>query len=253
MPLSSHILLDKPEGISSFAALYPIKKALGTKKVGHTGTLDPFASGLLVVLIGGALKLSSWICAHEKRYTAEISFGAETDTLDHTGHVIENAPLPNIDALNAALSKFRGGFLQTPPQYSAIHIDGKRAYELAREGKPVSLSPRQVTVFELALDNVTTNMAGAVERTAISARCSSGTYIRALARDIAIAAGSRGHLVKLRRTHVGNFGVDNALSGANARADAGAVIAACRHIDENFFVLAGIPNEVKEKYAGKFF
>jgi tRNA pseudouridine55 synthase len=209
-PVSGCLLLNKRPGVTSFEALYPVKRALGTGKVGHTGTLDKFAEGLLVVLAGRALKRSAEFTHLDKRYEAAVFFGAETDTLDPEGAVIAEAPPPEREALEAVLPAFQGALMQTPPAYSAIHIGGKRAHELARSGQAVEMRQRQVTIYSIMLQSYEPPLAR------IEAACSSGTYIRSLARDIALALGSRAHLVALKRTRVGAFRVEDAIGTEDA-------------------------------------
>jgi tRNA pseudouridine55 synthase len=204
---SGLILLDKKAGVTSFQALGEIKRALGTGKVGHTGTLDKFASGLLVVLVGGSLKLAPWFSHCDKQYRGRIHFGIETDTLDPEGSVTGEAPLPAREKVEQALSQFTGAIMQEPPAYSAIHINGKRASSLARSGQAPQMKKRPVNIFRLELCSWEPPFAG------IFVHCSSGTYIRCLARDIALAAGSRAHLCSLVRTHVAGFTLDMAVSG----------------------------------------
>jgi tRNA pseudouridine55 synthase len=202
---SGLILLHKQTGVTSFDALRDIKRALGTGKAGHTGTLDKFAEGLLLVLTGRALKLSKWFTHCDKQYEGAICFGAETDTLDPEGAVIANAPLPSREAVESALAQFRGGIEQAPPAYSAIHIDGERASALARRGEAPEMKKRPVTIYRLELRSWEPPFAQ------IFVHCSSGTYIRSLARDIALAAGSRAHLTALVRTQVAGFRLENAV------------------------------------------
>jgi tRNA pseudouridine55 synthase len=204
LPNSGLLLLNKKPGITSFDALRDIKRALGTGKVGHTGTLDKFASGLLVVLAGRALKLSQWFTGCDKEYSGRICFGTETDTLDPEGEVVANAPLPSREAVEAALLKFTGEIMQAPPAYSAIHINGKRASSLARSGQAPQMKERSVTVKKIELRGWEPPFAD------IYVCCSSGTYIRSLARDIALASGSRAHLCSLTRTKVADFSLDDA-------------------------------------------
>jgi tRNA pseudouridine55 synthase len=204
MTPSGLILLHKQPGITSFDALRDIKRALGTGKAGHTGTLDKFAEGLLLVLTGRALKLSKWFTHCDKQYEGTICFGAETDTLDPEGAVIANAPLPSREAVELALAQFRGSIEQAPPAYSAIHIDGERASALARRGAAPEMKKRPVTIYRLELRSWEPPFAK------IFVHCSSGTYIRSLARDIALAAGSRGYLTALVRTQVAGFKLENA-------------------------------------------
>ena len=200
------LLLNKNPGISSFDSLRLIKKVLKTPKVCHTGTLDSFAQGLLVTLTGRAVKLSALFTGCDKQYRARVLFGKETDTLDPEGKVIAAAPVPELKALEAVLPAFTGKILQAPPLYSAIHINGKRAHELARAGVEVTMKKRPVTVHRLSL------LSWDPPHAELEVHCSSGTYIRSLARDIALAIRSRAHLEFLIRTKVGNFSLNDALS-----------------------------------------
>jgi len=200
------ILLQKQPGLTSFDSLKALKHALGTGKAGHTGTLDKFAQGLLLVLTGKALKLSQWFTHCDKRYEGTIRFGIETDTLDPEGRDIAEAPLPSREAVERALALFRGKIEQAPPAYSAIHIEGERASVLARRGEAPEMKKRPVEVYRLELSSWDPPFAG------VSVHCSSGTYIRSLARDIALAAGSRAHLSALLRTKVAGFRLEDAVS-----------------------------------------
>jgi len=200
------LLLNKNPGVSSFESLLPVKKALGTGKVCHTGTLDSFACGLLVVLTGWAVKLSPWFTGCGKQYRALLRFGEETETLDPEGKVMACGPVPRREELEAALPAFTGEIMQAPPAYSAIHINGRRAHELARAGIEPEMKKRPVTVYSLSL------LSWDPPHAELDIRCSSGTYIRSLARDIALAVGSRAHLRSLQRTKVGKFSLENAFS-----------------------------------------
>ena len=239
------LLLNKISGITSFRALAPVKRALASGKVGHTGTLDKFADGLLVVLVGRALKLSSFFTGCNKRYQALVRFGLETDTLDIEGDVVAESAPPSKEVLETAVRRFIGPIMQKPPAFSAIHLDGKRAYEFARNGLPVDMPPRPVTIYELTLQSYEPPLAS------ISVLCSSGTYIRALARDIAVAAGSRAHLAALTRTELGRFKLTDALSledWENPNPDD--IRNALRPIDEAVFAFLSIPvRHVDEKTA----
>lgn len=204
------ILLAKTPGLTSFSSLGSIKRALGTTKVGHTGTLDSFAQGLLVVCTGRLTRLAGCITEFDKSYKAVIKFGEETDTLEYTGEVIRTASLPTPETLNKALEKFKGNILQAPPAFSAVHVNGKRASDLAREGKTVELPPRPVTVFDSQIEETKLTEDGLVEYARIIFSVSKGTYIRCLARDIGKECGSAAHLVGLYRTKVGNFKIEDA-------------------------------------------
>lgn len=193
------VLLRKPVGMTSFQALGSIKHALGTKRVGHAGTLDRFASGLLVVFVGSYCRLASYAEAGEKQYRALIAFGAETRTLDPEGEVVAEGPVPELSMLKTAMEQFRGPILQRPPLFSAIHLDGRRAYERALAGEEPEMPERRVEIRELTLESFEQGMAR------VYIRCSPGTYIRSLARDIALACGTRAHLAELERLAVGPF------------------------------------------------
>lgn len=213
---NSIVLLAKQSGKTSFSSLWQVKNALGTKKVGHTGTLDNFADGLLVLLTGSLTRLCSYITACDKEYHARIMFGKRTDTLDPHGSVIESAPLPDVKNLLSIVPSFTGTLSQIPPEYSAIHVDGKRSSDRIRSGESVQLVPRTVTIHALELISLyspegTANPGtGPVLSADIRVHCSKGTYIRSLARDIGIAAGSCAHTSVLRRTAVGPFRLENA-------------------------------------------
>jgi tRNA pseudouridine55 synthase len=201
------LLLKKPTGISSARVLNPVKRIFPGRRVGHTGTLDPFASGLMIVLIGDATRLSRWFLKLDKRYSATVALGAETDTLDTEGSVVEEMPVPPFSRLQAVLPGFLGSVAQVPPVFSALKVGGKRAYELARRGEEVSMSSRDVEIFDLTMQPGSTP--DAVE---LTVHCGSGTYIRSLARDIARAAGTRGYCSRLERTAVGPFQLKDAHS-----------------------------------------
>ena len=205
---SGIVLLAKRRGITSFASLKQVKIALGTNKVGHTGTLDSFADGLLVVLSGSLTHLVPHFTQMQKTYRAALCFGRETDTLDPTGKVVKTARAPTKDEVEAALTRFRGELSQLPPEYSAVHVAGRRASELAREGREVQLKERKVFVWENTLEDFT--QVGDLSYALLRVVCSKGTYIRALARDIAASVGSCAHLVALRRTKVGPFKLEDA-------------------------------------------
>lgn len=206
------VLFAKKPGRTSFSSLYTIKKALKTTKVGHTGTLDSFASGLLVVCAGSLTRLAGRITEFDKTYKAVIKFGEETDTLECTGKVVKTAPLPAFSDLEKAFEKWSGKIMQVPPAFSALHLNGSRASDLARSGKAVELAARPVEVFSYKIIDT---LFDDVEKKKVRAclaefSVSKGTYIRALARDIAYSCGSAGHLTGLLRTRVGNFRLEDA-------------------------------------------
>ncbi|MDR2133887.1 MAG: tRNA pseudouridine(55) synthase TruB [Treponema sp.] len=228
------LLLNKKTGLTSFEALRPVKKALNTGKVGHTGTLDKFAGGLLLVLCGRALKLSPWFFHCDKQYEGVLRFGEETDTLDPEGSVVARAEIPSREAVERALPLFRGEIQQAPPAYSAIHIDGKRASALARAGKAPEMKKRPVRVYRLEL------LSWDPPHARIGVHCSGGAYIRSLARDIALAAGSRGRLAALLRTGVAGFRLDSAPESGEEGGGA-ALLQALRPIDREVIRSLGLP------------
>jgi tRNA pseudouridine55 synthase len=204
---SGLVLLNKKPGLTSFEALKTVKRAIGSGKAGHTGTLDKFAQGLLLVLTGAALKLSPWFSHADKQYLGRICFGVETDTLDPEGSVIATAAPPSLEQVERALSQFIGSIMQEPPAYSALHINGKRASALARSGEAPEMKKRPAHIYKLELRTWEPPFAE------IYVHCASGAYIRSLARDIAIAAGSRAHLRCLTRTNVAGFSLEDAWDG----------------------------------------
>lgn len=216
----------KTPGITSFSSLFSIKHALETDKVGHTGTLDSFAEGLLVVLTGHLTHLVPHITGFTKTYQAVVCFGKQTDTLDPTGEIIETGKKISKEELEAVLPEFTGALLQVPPQYSSLHVNGKRASELMREGKDVKLESRQIFVYENKLLDF--KEADDCSYAVLEIKCSKGTYIRALARDIANRLGSVAFLSALRRTQVGPFKLEDA---------------ACYNELGNFTIDYGIENE----------
>lgn len=216
-PLHGWLILDKPVGIGSTQAVSAVKRALREAglpkaKVGHGGTLDPLASGVLPVAVGEATKLSGRMLDSDKVYDFTIGFGAQTDTLDLEGAVIARSDTrPNAAQVTAVLPRFTGPIEQTPPAYSAILIDGQRAYDRARAGEEVAMTARAVTIHALALRGMD-GPEGALESVTLSAYVSKGTYIRSLARDIALALGTVGCVTMLRRTKAGPFGLEQAIS-----------------------------------------
>ena len=207
------ILLDKPPGQTSFQSLGFLKKALGTTRVGHAGTLDKFAEGLLVVLAGRMTRLCPLATSLDKEYLAVFQFGRGTDTLDPEGTVTGEGPVPARVEIEKALRAFRGEISQVPPEYSAIHVDGRRASEAARSGQEVRLKPRPVVVHRLDLQDYRPPEA------AFRIACSKGTYVRSLARDIAAALGTCAHVTRLRRIRIGGFAVEQAHTPATFRAE----------------------------------
>ncbi len=204
------ILFAKAAGPTSFSSLHSIKKALGTSKVGHTGTLDSFAQGLLVVCVGSLTRLAGNIIEFDKDYQAVIQFGKETDTLEYTGKVVKEGELPSEEALIEAVKLHTGNIMQKPPLFSSIHIDGKRASDLARKGRDAEIPARPVSVYKAEILELKKNDKDKVEYALINFSVSKGTYIRSLARDIGHACGSAAHLVGLYRTRVGHFKIEDA-------------------------------------------
>ena len=242
-PLHGWLILDKPIGLGSTQGVSKVKRALreagyGRCKVGHGGTLDPLATGVLPIAVGEATKLAGRMLDSDKIYDFTIAFGSQTDTLDLEGAVIATSDgRPTLDEVAAVLPRFTGPIEQAPPMYSAIKIDGQRAYDRARSGEPVELAARNVTVHSITVrversrdtsrpsvstagqgsavhpepaEGLDTN--GPVDEMTFAATVSKGTYIRSLARDIARALGSVGHVTHLRRTRAGPFGLDRAIS-----------------------------------------
>jgi tRNA pseudouridine55 synthase len=208
---SGVILFAKNSGETSFSSLWSIKNALSTEKVGHTGTLDSFADGLLVVLSGAMTHLVSHVTGFTKTYLAVVCFGKETDTLDPAGKIIRKGKAVSRKEVENALEKFRGAILQTPPEYSALHVNGKRASDLVREGKKVFLESRQVFVYKNSLvDFKDADETDGCSYALLEIVCSKGTYIRSIARDLGIASGTCAHLCALRRTQVGIFKLQDA-------------------------------------------
>ena len=238
MSVHGWLILDKPVGLGSTQAVSAVKRALrtggyGKAKVGHGGTLDPLASGVLPIALGEATKITGRMLDADKAYDFTIRFGEETDTLDAEGPVIAtSAARPTLAQVEAVLPRFTGPISQIPPAYSALKVDGKRAYDLARAGEDVELASRDVVIHELTIRHPglvpgsTGSQAEApaaewmpeqvrhdgIEGITLSALVSKGTYIRSLARDIAYALGTVGHVTMLRRTKAGPFSLESAIS-----------------------------------------
>ena len=199
----------KPAGPTSHDIVARVRRGLGRKiKVGHAGTLDPFAEGVLVLCVGPATRLAEYVQAQVKRYLAEITLGAASSTDDPEGDIAP-VPLAGIveeSQVRRALAGFVGAIQQTPPAYSAVHVDGRRAYKLARAGKRPDVQPRSVTIHEIGL----LECDGPILK--VDVRCAAGTYIRALARDLGAALGTAGYCSQLTRTEVGVFHIDQAVT-----------------------------------------
>ncbi len=222
------LLLDKPQGLTSMQALARVKKILRAPKAGHTGTLDPLATGILPICLGQATRLAQFLLASDKRYEAEILLGIETDTLDSEGTITRQSPLPtdlSEEKIQHTLQAFLGPQEQAPPAYSALKIQGQRAYDLARAGQDVELSPRPIEIFSIQLLSID------LPRLRFSCHVSKGTYIRSMARDIGQSLGCGAHLTALRRTQTGRFSVEQALTLPAIQQDPHAAIASILPID----------------------
>jgi tRNA pseudouridine55 synthase len=234
LPLSGVILIDKPAGPTSAEVVRQVKWRVKPARVGHLGTLDPFATGVLPILVGEGTKLAPFLHDGDKHYEGLIALGSETDTLDRTGEVVRTAPIPTIDKarLEALAARFSGTVIQTPPIFSAIKRDGVPLYKLARRGDEVAPPPaREVQISQLEL---TAEGAGAIR---FSLVCSAGTYMRSLARDIGVALDSAAHLAELRRTRSGGFAIENArpmatvLAALDGRSNPLTLASEARHAD----------------------
>lgn len=209
------LVLDKPEGFTSFDAVAVLRSLTGERKIGHTGTLDPMATGVLPMLLGKATRALPFLAERPKEYEASFAFGTATDTLDCTGTVQSRDDTPiSRESLLAVLPRFTGEILQTPPMYSALRHNGVRLYDLARQGKTVERPPRRVTIYRLELLSYReTDRTGTLR-----VRCSGGTYVRTLCADIGEALGSHGMMTALRRTAAAGFTLDDAVSLTQAKA-----------------------------------
>lgn len=218
------LVVDKPEGPTSFDVVARARRALGTRSIGHTGTLDPLASGVLVLLVGSWTRLANLLTSDEKRYRATVRFGARTRTDDREGEVLERGDATRVDeaTLRAALARMQGPQRQVPPAFSAIHVEGERAYAKARRGEAVALEARDIVLHEVGL------LEWRPPDAVVDVRCSKGTYIRALARDLGQALGAPAHLGALRRTAAGPWTLDDAVPLSLLVDDPAAAIAALR-------------------------
>lgn len=208
IPHNGVLNVCKQGGWTSHDVVARVRRLAGQKRVGHAGTLDPMAEGVLPVLLGRATRLAELVQTGEKRYRADVRLGVATSTDDVEGEVVAEGAVPPFERARVedALGRFRGTIQQVPPAYSAVKVHGQRAYTLARHGVSPDLRPREVTISELGLLDYST------ERLVLDVRCSRGTYVRALARDLAVALGTVGHLTRLVRTAVGPFRIEDALT-----------------------------------------
>ncbi|MBR5241729.1 MAG: tRNA pseudouridine(55) synthase TruB [Clostridia bacterium] len=200
------IIIDKPEGVSSFSAVARIRRLFGERKVGHTGTLDPLATGVLPILVGRAVKASDYLLTSDKHYIATLKLGIATDTEDITGTVISRSEdIPTEAQVREAVAKFIGSYEQTPPMYSAIKVGGKKLYELAREGKTIEREARTVTIENILVERIFD------DEYTLDVTCSKGTYIRTLCSDIGAALGCFGTMKTLRRKEAAGFTLSDAI------------------------------------------
>jgi tRNA pseudouridine55 synthase len=205
--VSGVLVVDKPVGLTSHDVVQIVRRGTGIRRAGHTGTLDPRASGVLVILIGPAVRLSEYVSASDKRYQATIRLGSTTDTYDSEGTITSSFEVGDIDEqeFDEILQKFVGEMEQVPPPYSAVKVKGRKAYEMARKGEEVELEPRTINVYSLEV------LEWAPPEAVIDVYCSSGTYVRSLAHDLGKEMGTGAHLVGLRRTKSGRFTLRDAV------------------------------------------
>jgi tRNA pseudouridine55 synthase len=206
------VIVDKPGGLTSHDVVARIRRLAGTRRVGHAGTLDPMATGVLVVGVEKATRLLGYLTLTQKQYDATIRLGQSSSTDDAEGELTKTASAKDVsaEALNKAVAELTGEIQQVPPAVSAIKVDGQRAYKLTRAGAAPELKPRPVTVYEFTVTDVRPAGDGDLTDVDATVRCSSGTYVRALARDLGDKLGTGGHLTALRRTRVGGYGLDAA-------------------------------------------
>lgn len=231
---SGILLVDKPERLTSHDVVDVARRLLDTRRVGHTGTLDPVATGLLVLCVGRAARLQSFLTGVDKSYEGEMRFGVETDTYDRDGAPVGTPhldPRPTLEAVGAAATAYTGELRQVPPPYSAKKVAGKKLYELARKGESVAIEPKSVRVSELTIRGVVG------DRATFSVSCSSGTYVRSLVHDIGRDLGLGAHLVALRRTVVGPFRLGDAATLAALEA----LPAGARTVAPHWVSLAAVP------------
>lgn len=208
---SGVVIVDKPSAVTSHQVVGKLRRLLGTRKIGHAGTLDPMATGVLILGVNRATRLLGHLALHDKRYLATVRLGESSNSDDADGEITVGADASGLTAtqLEAALAPLRGDILQVPSSVSAIKVDGKRAYARARAGEQVELKARPVTVSRL--DVVAVRPEGACLDVDLDVECSSGTYVRAIARDLGASLGVGGHLTSLRRTRIGGYSIDDAV------------------------------------------
>lgn len=218
--MSGFLNINKPSGMTSHDVVARVRRLVGRKvKVGHAGTLDPTATGVLPVAIGSATRLIEYLADTRKGYQATVVLGITTTTDDAEGDVLQQRPVPplSMEQIETALAPLRGTILQVPPMYAAIHHQGQRLYDLARAGKTVERVPRPVTIDRLELVDLTRTAPDTLPSLTLTVECSKGTYIRALARDLGEALGCGAHLAALERTFVGSFTVNEAVTLAQVQ------------------------------------
>lgn len=200
-------IINKPSGITSHDVIYQMRKALNIKRIGHAGTLDPLASGVMIVAVGNETKLLEYVVGLDKQYQCTFKLGATSSTYDSEGKIIEieGAPIVGEKELRRVLQEFTGDIYQVPPQFSAIKIQGKKAYQYAREGQTISIPPRLISIFQLDLVDLHE------QSVTIKVHCSSGTYIRTLAHDIGKRLNSGAYVTKLSRTAIGQCAIEQAI------------------------------------------
>ncbi len=205
--VSGVMVVDKPVGLTSHDVVQIVRRGTGIRRAGHTGTLDPRASGVLVILIGPAVRLSEFISAADKRYQATIRLGTSTDTYDSEGRIVRHADVSNIteEQFTELLKKYEGEIEQVPPPFSAVKVKGRKAYEHARKGEKVELKPRKIKVYSLDV------LEWAPPEAVLDVYCSSGTYVRSLANDLGEELGTGAYLIGLRRTKSGRFTLRDAV------------------------------------------
>lgn len=211
--MTGFIFLDKPEGLTSFVAANRVKRILKINKAGHTGTLDPMATGVLPVMLGGATRFSQYLPTHDKTYRAKVLLGTVTDTLDITGTVLQKNPVNvSVDRLNGVINRFVGSISQLPPMYSAVSKDGIRLYKLARQGIEIEREARNVVIRYIKLIDVPIDVPDENNEFEIEVSCSAGTYIRSLAADIGSELGCGAVITALRRIEANGVSIDKTVT-----------------------------------------
>jgi tRNA pseudouridine55 synthase len=251
-PVNGLLLLNKPAGITSNQALQKVKRLLQAKKAGHTGSLDPAATGMLPLCFGEATKVCAYLLEADKTYRVTARLGEATDTGDADGEITETAEIPDLDrnAWERVLEQFRGEIDQVPPMYSALKKDGRRLYELARKGQVVDRDARRIRIYDLSLLEISGN------RLVLQVHCSKGTYVRTLVEDIARQAGTVAHTARLHRETVGDFLAEDMLDlpGAEQLAEAGPEALRARLLPADRALYSWpdchIPEDAAERFCG---